>query len=123
MRLSWDGDQAGDSSLCLAFPPSFPVSHGCFLLKQNIINNSRLFLNLTLERVVGLRGTGSGGCATGWGAAQPLPPVLWLLVAAKPSAAVVRSLGGAGVGEPRAVGLHGTARGRGCFPGRGLDTF
>lgn len=55
-----------------SLPPSLPLSHGCFVLKQNIINNSRLFLNLTLERVVHLRGTGSGGCSTGVGAAQPL---------------------------------------------------
>lgn len=55
-----------------------------------------------LEHVVHLRGTGSGGCTAGVGAARSLPPVLWLLLAAKTSPAVMRSPGGASVGEPRA---------------------
>ena len=56
------GQRAGTGSgletepLCLAFPPS----QGCFLFKQKIINNSRLFLNRTLELTVGLRGTMRG---------------------------------------------------------------
>lgn len=116
MSPSQDGEQAGDRSLCLAFSPSFPLSHGCFLFEQNIINNSGLFLNLTLQLVVRLRGTGSGGCAVALGAAQPLSPLLWLLLAAKTSPALLRSPGGAGVGEPGAVRLHGRAQGRSCFP-------
>lgn len=103
-----------ETDLCLASLPSVPQSHGCFLLKQNIINNSGLFLNPTLERVVRLRGTGSGGCAAGVGAALPLPPALWLLLAAKSSPAVVRSPGWC---------WFGGAQGRSCFPGGGLGTF
>lgn len=85
-QVAWGGGRR-EISAWPSLPPSFPLSHGCFVLKQNIINNSRLFLNLTLERVVHLRGTGSGGCSTGVGAAQPLLPVLWLLLAAKTSPA------------------------------------
>lgn len=42
------------------FCSPFPRPYGCFLFKQNIINNRRLFLHRTLELTIGLRGKMQG---------------------------------------------------------------